>query len=719
MNSVERIILKLTLIIAVMLGVAACGGDSGTSDDPGNNPTPSGKLIIEPTAEANMALIPGEERNIRAKDASAAKTSDVLVLKGSKTFNCEITKVSNTYFKFRVPTDLVDGTYKLIITRGEEIQQELFTAKITCQATNMNVPNKPAAEKYTLKGKVYCGSKGVEGVLVTDGVVFTKTNADGHYWLKSDKRYELVYIVLPSGYDVPTSAALPMFWSNTTTELNYENQEQHNFELIKKDNTNHRVLVVTDIHLTNRQQSPLDITQFEQGFVTEAINEYTGKNNVYCLNLGDFSQDVYWYTRNYTIVNAAAQISRLPFQYWSTMGNHDNDGRTEAGDDVDMRASYLFRKTLGPTHIAFNFGKVHYILIDDIQYRNSFPSITGDPLMGQRDYKAGFRTDMVEWVKQNLSYVDKNTPIVVGMHIPLCYWNGNKNSGEFYSQNHQSYGSDNGADYWKTFLDLFKDFKEVQFISGHTHVNRMHSINQYGSNMFENNIGAVCGIWWNTSESTGGTSSTSGKLNLCSDGSPAGYLVMDAAGTSRSWFYKGVGVSENKQFKSYDMNEVRNFFTNYAPAKKFIDAGTCPNSSSNGPATVTWTKKAYGCEEADNTVWLNVWGHEQGAFAGYGDWEITVTENGVSLPVEKIVNYHDPLSALTYEIAKYADQGTFSTTSQSRGENPHLFRVVASKSNTTLVITVKDRFGKVYRETMTRPKKFYNGTDIAGTWTLD
>lgn len=707
MNSVERIILKLTLIVAVLFGIVACGGSGGADEPGGDKPvTPAGKIIIEPTVEANMSLIPGEERNIRAKDASAAKTTDVLVLKGNKTFECAITKVSNTYFKFRVPSELVDGTYKLIITRGSEISQELFTSKITCQATNMYVANKPASEGYTLKGKVYCGSQGVEGVLITDGVKFTKTNADGHYWLQSDKRYQMVYLVLPSGYEVPVSAALPKFWAMTTTELNFENQEQHNFELIKKDNTNHRVLVVTDIHLANRDKYPLDLTQFDQGFISEAINEYTGQSNVYCLNLGDFAWDAYWYTRNFDITDAAAQVSRLPFQYWSTMGNHDNDGRTTAGDDVDLRASAPFRKTLGPTHIAFNLGKVHYILIDDILYRNTFPSSTGDPLLGQRDYSCGFRTDMIEWVKQNLSYVDKKTPIVVGMHSPLCYWTGSYNSGEFTYDN------------WKAFVDLFKDFEEVQFLSGHTHVNRMHALKGYGSNLYENNIGAICGIWWETSGITGGTTTKPGALNLCSDGTPAGYLVMDVAGTSRSWYYKGVKAAASKQFKSYDMNEVRSFFNSYGPAQKFITAQSCPNISSSGPATLTWTKKEYGCEEADNTVWINIWGYEKGSFADYGNWEITVTENGQQLPVEEIfTGYHDPLAAL-YEIEQYNTRGEIASSYRSRSELPHMFRVKASSAKSTLIISVKDRHGNVYRENMERPKKFYNG-DITATWTLD
>lgn len=702
MNSVEKIILKLILSIVVLFGAVACGPEPDNGEGTGTGQ--SGDIVTDITAETNMMLTLGGEQNIRAK---GAEKTDVLILEGPATHRCEITKVSNTYFKFKVPTKMVDGSYKFIIERGERTQT-LFTAKVTIQNMSMIVPNKPASEGYTLKGKVYCGSEGVKGVLVTDGVIFTETDADGNYWLKSDKRYEVVYVVQPSGYEVLTQSALPQYWKTTSTELTYDSQEQHNFELVKVNNDNNRVLVVTDIHLANRKLTPLDTTQFREGFINEAVAEYSGQKNVYCLNLGDFAFDAYWYNYNYDIEDAASAVATLPFPYWSTMGNHDNDGRTPAGEDVDFRASGPYRRVLGPTHVAMNIGKVHYILIDDIRYVNSFPSETADPLMGQRDYYAGFRPDMIEWVKTDLSYLDKSTPVVVGMHIPLVNWDGSGYNGEFRSGSVQQ------------FVDLFKDFKEVNFITGHTHQSRMRPVPGYGTNMYEHNIGAVCGVWWNTSQYSGGTTNTPGALTLCADGTPSGYMVFDVQGTERSWFWKSIGEPENKQFKSYDMNEVKKFFTSYGLASKFINAGSYVNTQGGGEHTTTIRPKEYGCEEQPNTVWINVWAYETGPFVNYRNWEVSVTENGKELEVEQLQSgYRDLLSALTYEIPKYNESnGRFSASSGSSVNHKHIFRVVASSANSTLKITVKDRFGKVYQETMTRPKKFYTG-NISDSWTLE
>lgn len=702
MNSVEKIIFKLILSIVVVFGVGACT----PTPDPGNEPGSGqgGDIVTEVTTETNMMLTLGSEQNIRAK---GAEMTDVLILEGPATHRCEITKVSATWFKFRVPTKMTDGSYKFIIERGERTQT-LFTAKVTIQNMSMVVPNKPASEKYTLKGKVYCGTEGVKDVLVTDGVIFTKTDADGNYWLKSDKRYELVYVVQPYGYEVLTQQALPQFWKTTSTELIYDNQEQHNFELKKVNNDNNRVLVATDIHLANRKLTPLDLTQFHEGFVNELISEYTGRQNVYCLNLGDFAFDAYWYNYNFDIEDAAATVSSLPLTYWSTMGNHDNDGRTPAGADMDFRASEPYRRILGPTHIAFNIGKVHYILIDDICYVNNFPSSTADPLMGQRDYYAGFRNDMIEWVKADLSYVDKNTPIVVGMHSPLSNASGSSYNGEFRYDN------------WKKFVDLFKEFREVEFIAGHTHQSRMRPMPGYGTNLYEHNIGAVCGVWWNTSQYSGGTINKPGALCLCPDGTPSGYFVYDVQGTQRQWFWKSIGEPENKQFKSFDMNEVKKFFDSYGLASKFIKAGSFVDTAYGNEKQTTINPTSYGYNEEPNTIWINVWGYENGPFAHYGNWEITVTENGKPLTVEQInFNRRDPLAALTYDIPKYNEtQGRFSASSMSSVNHNHMFRAVATSATSTVTIKVKDRFGKVYVETMTRPKKFYTG-NISDSWTLE
>lgn len=697
MNSVGKKILSLILSTAIVFGIVSCGTDP-VGGEGGQVVT----LVTDVVAPSSMVVTVGKTQNIQA--AGANKATDVIVISNAEhTYECPVTATTSKYAQFRVPTDIVDGTYTFTLRRGEQTQ-ELFTVKVLVQTVDLTVKDKAG---YNLKGMVYCENVGVKGVLVSDGIDITETDENGHYWLNSKKTYEVVFVILPKGYDIKSKSALPDFWKSTSSDTSSTTSEQNNFELVKNTtNTNHTVLVVTDIHLANLGRYPNDTDQFNQGWKAEVIKEYTGKSNIYCLNLGDFAWDHHWYSNKFGVPEAAAEVSSLPFQFWSTMGNHDNDGhaKVDSIEAVDLLASRPFRQTFGPTHYSLNIGDVHYIMLDDIIYHNTYPGEdSSDPLMGMRDYRAGFRTDIVEWVKKDLQYVSNDTPILVGMHIPICNWNGTSYNGEFADK-----------EQWTAFLNLFSEYKEVDFISGHTHVNRMRSIPGFGTNMYEHNIAAICGTWWHTSQYTGGTNSKLGALNLCADGCPAGYYIYKVQGTSRSWQYKGVGAHKDKQFKTYDMNEVKKYFTANKEAEKYAEAGQGIDSSNN---KITWSKASLGLEETENTVWLNVWGYETGKFADYGEWTITVKENGKTLPVEKITGYRDPLVVACYDVPQFNRKVNLGN-SRATNNRTHFFRVQASSITSTLEITVKDRFGNTYTETMKRPKKFYTNSE-SDVWTLE
>lgn len=737
----------MLILATVMLGSLA--GCTSGGDVPGPVPTEDILTdVVVPTS--TVALNIDEDATIRAK---GAQLGDIIVLSDAKgnEYECEVNHVETAKFTFhvsdKIPVSTTDYTYTIQRDTDKGLkEQELYTVK-TVVRNNYTAPDKAG---YTLRGMVYCNKKGVAGVLVTDGVQIVETDENGYYYINSDKRYGCVYLILPTGYEVKAKNAMPQFWAkvDSTDPTSHQNKS---FELVLSDTSQHTAIFVTDIHLANDDKTPLDLTQFRQLFVDEINTEYKGKQHVYCFNLGDFAWDVHWYANQfgdeYNLTNCAAQVATIPAQFWSTMGNHDNNGHTNYSNYTtgnydlsekipytsdfngsywkkDLYASEPFRQQIGPTHVALNLGGVHYILLDDIIYENDYPGKTdGDDKMGMRKYHAGFREDMVQWIKEDLKHVSKTTPIVVGFHIPLCAGSGQDHvsfNGEF------SNGGVTASTNVKAFVDLFAGYSEVDFISGHTHVNRFRSIPGYSDNFYEHNIGANSGIWWSCSANCGGTNTKAGKINLCSDGAPAGYMVFEASGSSRPWYWKGQGAARNKQFKTYDMNKVKDAFNTYA--KDFITPDptlTPPRCWANNTSSeveegsrIYWYPKDYGMDEADNTIWINVWGYEETRFAGRDPWKVKVTEGGITTDAEPIFNgYHDPMMAFLFEIPKYQVSQGFSSNSCSRGAVPHLFRYVAKSATSTLNIAVTDRFGVVYRETMTRPKPFHDGTSVI--WSLE
>ncbi len=603
------------------------------------------KLAINLSIPATISAERGEKVTLRG---NGFNSSDKLqILQGGGSHEVTITEVDANSITFVIPRTVVAGSCELQLTRGTETQL-LGSTKLS-----LKVPDK---ENATIKGIVLCDGIGVPNVLVSDGDLIAKTDEDGYYWLESKKRNNLVFLILPSGYDVPTKKAIPQFWQPCT--LDAKKLEQIDFELSKSANDAHTMLVATDIHLANRNT---DLKQFANGFIKEVTTAYNASaSKVYCLNLGDFSWDGYWYSNSWAIPDCKTAIKDLNFQFWSTMGNHDNDARVPN----DFLAEGPFRINLGPVYYAMNIGKVHYIMLDDTYYVNSGATSTAN---GDREYERRFTDEQIAWLKEELKYVPKTTPIVVGCHCPIYSYS-------IFGSTTVALEKGSQAEVDK-ILSCFEGYTSVNILTGHTHVNRSIQSPTY-ANVYEQNVAAVCGSWWWTNQYA--------QNNVCTDGSPAGYKVFEVNGTDIKWHYKAVGQPATAQFMTYDMNVVKNHWATDPTALKAFAAGNDLKGRQNDYTSV-----------GSNVVYINVWGYEP-------SWNISVTEGAKALDIKQVWTARDPLHSISYDIPRGAtNNGELSFPSTYC---MHMFAVTASAPDTSLEISVTDRFGKVYKQTMTRPK---------------
>jgi hypothetical protein len=134
------------------------------------------------------------------------------------------------------------------------------------------------------------------------------------------------------------------------------------------------------------------------------------------------------------------------------------------------------------------------------------------------------------------------------------------------------------------------------------------------------------------------------------------------------------------------MNQVGHFYNTSGEMKVFLDH---------------YPKRTnYGKMEGTNQVMIHVWDWAN-------DWKIKVTENGKELDVVR-KKAENPQYVLSYEVAKRLwtfDLG--SASSKKKIRHPHMFHVTTSSPNSTLEVTVTDRFGNEYHQTMERPKPFH------------
>lgn len=525
----------------------------------------------------------------------------------------------------------------------------LFLAA-ACEKPQNGSPDPGIDEETTVYGYVTANGSGLPGVVVSDGVVATTTGEQGRYFLKSSKSTTAVFVSTPSGYEPQSSGILPLFfkrYSRNPAEL-----ERIDFDLKAVNQEAFRLLAFGDMHLAARSFCN-DLGQFRR-FAGE-VNELVGSSDVpvYAVTLGDMTWDQFRVANSFGYAEYLSEVKKdlKGLLLYHSMGNHDNDPEF-VGDAAAQRGYEL---AVCPSHYSFNVGEVHIVVLDDILYHNS--------TSGQRSFYPQISTEQISWLKEDLSYVDHSTPLLVAMHTPFYYRDG---SSALYN--------------FSELLHCFDGFDYVQILSGHTHVVYNVDMLSRSVHVIETNSGAVCGAWWMTD------SACKSGMNICSDGAPAGYRILDVSGKDIKWRYKGTGCDDGFQFRTYDRNEL------------CLDVDSwVPHATEDDKATFTSSVGSYGMESTANQVLINIWDYDP-------SWNISVTENGRQLEVRQLRNVKDPLYLAVYEAYEY-EHGY--SVSYPCGQTDHIFSVTASSPSSTLDIKVTDRFGRSYTKTMTRPQPFF------------
>lgn len=584
-------------------------------------------------------------------------TTDTFILESDAgiSYVCPIVNTSSDSFTVRLADGCETGYYKVFVKR--DARKKSF-GRIYINIVE-DIDFKPDAGT-TVYGIVSSAGVGVENVVVSDGAEVTVTNEKGIYQLKSAKKWGYVFISVPSGYEVPSVGVLPQF--HRALKNSADVVERADFKLEKVDGQDsYKIFMLGDMHLANRTG---DLGQFAQftSDLTDYMTRHKGEK-MYALTLGDMTWDLYWYSNSYYfpqyLNTVNSQIKNL--QIFHTMGNHDNDFQTRS--DYDAAVKYVDQ--ICPTYYSFNIGKVHYVVMDNIDC-SSYDGSTS------RNYVKSLSAEQLDWLAKDLSYVAKTTPVVVAMHAQVFY--------------PTTSGFKIAHDQVNT-LRLFDilDGYTVRFVTGHTH--KLFNVTPDapivdGHNFREYNSGSVCASWWWSGNLTPG-------IHIGTDGTPGGYGIWDVTGTDFQCLYKSTGWPEEYQFRSYDLNNVH---------FSMADVPLMPSDSASVKNAYMQYVNAYP-QNNDNEVLINIWNWNS-------DWTLSVVdENRKTLPYTEVWAY-DPLHIAALSVKRFNNAGLKSTPSFITDKFTHFFKVKADDADTDLVITVKDEFGNEWTENMQRPKAF-------------
>lgn len=649
----KNVLKYLLLALIAVSQLFACGG----SDD---EKTPADNFDVQFTVPGSVDVTEGGECTFAVSGGGGKSplTTDIFILESDAgiSYVCPIVNTSSDSFTVRLADGCETGYYKVFVKR--DARKKSF-GRIYINIVE-DIDFKPDAGT-TVYGIVSSAGVGVENVVVSDGAEVTVTNEKGIYQLKSAKKWGYVFISVPSGYEVPSVGVLPQF--HRALKNSADVVERADFKLEKVDGQDsYKIFMLGDMHLANRTG---DLGQFAQftSDLTDYMTRHKGEK-MYALTLGDMTWDLYWYSNSYYfpqyLNTINSQIKNL--QIFHTMGNHDNDFQTRS--DYDAAVKYVDQ--ICPTYYSFNIGKVHYVVMDDIDC-SSYDGTES------RNYVKSLSAEQLDWLAKDLSHVAKTTPIVVAMHAQVFY---PTTSG--FKIDHDQVNT----------LRLFDilDGYTVRFVTGHTH--KLFNVTPDapivdGHNFREYNSGSVCASWWWSGNLTPG-------IHIGTDGTPGGYGIWDVTGTDFQCLYKSTGWPEEYQFRSYDLNNVH---------FSMADVPLMPSDISASVKNAYMQYVNAYPQNNDNEVLINIWNWNS-------DWTLSVVdENRKTLPYTEVWAY-DPLHIAALSVKRFNNAGLKSTPWFITDKFTHFFKVKADDADTDLVITVKDEFGNEWTENMQRPKAF-------------
>lgn len=648
----KNVLKYLLLALIAVSQLFACGG----SDD---EKTPADNFDVQFTVPGSVDVTEGGECTFAVSGGGKSPlTTDTFILESDAgiSYVCPIVNTSSDSFTVRLADGCETGYYKVFVKR--DARKKSF-GRIYINIVE-DIDFKPDAGT-TVYGIVSSAGVGVENVVVSDGAEVTVTNEKGIYQLKSAKKWGYVFISVPSGYEVPSVGVLPQF--HRALKNSADVVERADFKLEKVDGQDsYKIFMLGDMHLANRTG---DLGQFAQftSDLTDYMTRHKGEK-MYALTLGDMTWDLYWYSNSYYfpqyLNTVNSQIKNL--QIFHTMGNHDNDFQTRS--DYDAAVKYVDQ--ICPTYYSFNIGKVHYVVMDDIDC-SSYDGSTS------RNYVKSLSAEQLDWLAKDLSYVAKTTPVVVAMHAQVFY------------PTTSGFKIDHDPVNTLRLFDILDGYT-VRFVTGHTH--KLFNVTPDapivdGHNFREYNSGSVCASWWWSGNLTPG-------IHIGTDGTPGGYGIWDVTGTDFQCLYKSTGWPEEYQFRSYDLNNVH---------FSMADVPLMPSDISASVKNAYMQYVNAYPQNNDNEVLINIWNWNS-------DWTLSVVdENHKTLPYTEVWAY-DPLHIAALSVKRFNNAGLKSTPSFITDKFTHFFKVKADDADTDLVITVKDEFGNEWTENMQRPKAF-------------
>ena len=362
-------------------------------------------------------------------------------------------------------------------------------------------------------GKRQAGDPGIAGVCVSNGREVVKTDRNGKWRLPVEEDM-ILFVIKPSGWKVPLGECnLPQYYyihkPSGSPKFQYPGIEPTgplptsvDFGLQpQREPSKFRMVLFGDPQPRNQTE----IDYIAHDVVEQVVREAAAVDAKFGLSLGDEMFDV---LSLYDSLNRTVGTVGLP--WYNTVGNHDMN--YDAPDDA--LSTETFKRTFGPNYYAFNYAKVHFVVLDDVIWHGA--KVGG--------YHGEITDRQLEFVKNDLAMVPKDNLVVIAMHIPLV---DVRNREQLYR--------------------LIEDRPHTFSMSAHTHIQANHLLTDKdgwkGATPHHHlNHSTVCGSWWEGSPDERGIPHAT-----MADGAPNGYSIVEFDGAKYKVMFRAASRPESEQ----------------------------------------------------------------------------------------------------------------------------------------------------------------------------
>jgi len=255
------------------------------------------------------------------------------------------------------------------------------------------------SQNFQIKGTVFedtngnnikdKNEKGIANVSVSDQINVVVTDSEGNYTLTTNSDFPYVFVSQPSGY-------VGTFYYPKASDVKFPLKKA-------KDQSHFKFIHASDTHVDSLNLPRM--ARFRQMADSIGVDFIMISGDLIRDALRQTEETASGYYKLYV-----QEISKFKMPVYSAVGNHEIFGierdKSLVSQEHPLYGKKMYRHFLGPNYYSFNYGGIHFVSLDDVEYQNLY-------------YFGGVDSLQLKWLQKDLKEVPESKPVITFNHLPF------------------------------------------------------------------------------------------------------------------------------------------------------------------------------------------------------------------------------------------------------------------------------------------------------------